>query len=298
MPEILLAPGVPKRYDSENLHSEGRLRAEMLTELLSQHGVPLTQGHMLDLGCGYGGLSLYAAERGATVTSIDSSDHKIATLTARLSDEDALTRRRVRALSGSATDLPLDSASVDQAFTLGVIEWVPLVTPGADPQSIQLEALREIARVVKPGGTYILGTKNRWFPVYTLREAQVRKRLINALPRPLARSVSRAVYHRDYRTYIHSESGWRDMLLEAGFHSVETFLPVYFYQFPLDLWRLGSKRNDLRAALTAAARRVSPDYYRLAMSGHSRAKEAFLSAMIRAGLEHLFWPAFIFVARR
>jgi SAM-dependent methyltransferase len=298
VPEILVAPGASKVYDPTNLHSEGQERAKLLADLLAQYGVPLTRAHLLDLGCGYGGLSLYASSQGARVTAVDSSEHKVETLKDRIASGRRPGDGQITVLHAGATDLPLPTASVDQAFTLGVIEWVPLVTPGPDPRAIQVKAMTEIARVIKPGGTYILGTKNRWFPAYTFREAQMRRPLINTLPRPIARGLSRVVFGRDYRTFIHSATGWKEMLLEAGFHTVETFLPVYFYQFPLDLWKLGERRHDLSDSLREARRRVSPDYYRLAVSGHSTAKRRLLSMVLRARLEQFLWPAFIFAAQR
>jgi SAM-dependent methyltransferase len=272
------------------------LRGEVFAELLRRHDIPLTRGHLLDLGCGYGGLSIYAARHGATVTAVDTSDHKLEVLEDRIANEDWPGHGSIDPLKANATEIPLDTASVDQAVTLGVIEWVPLTTPGADPRALQVQALAEIARVLRPGGTYILGTKNRWFPPYLLHEPQMRWPLVNHLPRSVAGAVCQAMYGQEYRTYIHSLDGWRSMLREAGFRSVRTFLPVYFYQFPIDLWPIGGSDRDLDRSRASASTWVPDEYLRVVDRNHPARKRAVLNLMLRAGLASRFWSSYLFVA--
>jgi SAM-dependent methyltransferase len=293
---VTLSPPQPRYYDPTNLHSEGTLRGEVFAELLRRRDVPLTQGHLLDLGCGYGGLSIHAARNGATVTSIDTSDHKLEVLGERIAGEYWPDGGSISPLKANATELPLESAMVDQAVTLGVIEWVPLTTPGEDPRTLQVRALAEIARVLKPGGTYILGTQNRWYPPYLLHEPQTRWPLVNHLPRGMARPVSQAVFGQAYRTYIHSLDGWRSMLQQAGFRAVRTFLPIYFYQFPIDLWPIGDSERSLDRARESAAPWVPDEYLRVVDRNHPAWKRAVLNLMLRTGLAPRLWSSYLFVA--
>jgi SAM-dependent methyltransferase len=282
-------------YDPNNLHSEGTLRGMALADLLQQHGVSLTTGSLLDLGCGFGGLSIHAARCGAAVTAIDASDHKLKVLEARIADEQWPPGAGVTALKANATNLPLETGVFDTAVTLGVIEWVPLTADG-EPRAVQLRALREIARVLKPGGTYILATKNRWFPNYLVREAQSGRPLLNHLPRSVAQRVSCAIYGEPYRTYVHSLAGWRSMLSEAGFASVQAMLPLYYYQFPLDLWSITDGLLD-RIHPRAHADWLTDDYKREAEKGSLMFKKVFAKLAVGTNLTWLFWPAFVFVAR-
>jgi SAM-dependent methyltransferase len=287
-----------RRYDPTNLHSDGTLRGLVLDRLLSAQGIHLTRGHLLDLGCGYGGLSIYAAQQGATVTSIDTSPYKLEILKGRVLNEGAGSRLPISIESGNATSLPLESDTVDTVVTMGVIEWVPLTTPGRDPEAIQRSALREIARVLKPGGMYVLGTKNRWYPGNLYHEPQVGWPLINHLPRPLARSASQVFWKRDYRTYVHSLGAWRTMLLRSGFRSVRVFLPVFFYQFPLALWAVGADSYDLDEALEDAASWIPEEYIRSVCRSYPLWKRRFLKGVLRTHLERILWPSLVLVASK
>jgi SAM-dependent methyltransferase len=229
---------------------------------------------------------------------VDTSDHKLETLARRIADERWPPSATLSALSASATSLPFETGTFDNVVTLGVIEWVPRGEPGPDPRAIQVHALSEIARVLKPGGTYVLGTKNRWFPVNLAREPQMRWPLVNHLPRGAARTFARTVYGRDYRTYVHSLDGWQAMLSEAGFRSVRAFLPVYFYQFPIDLWPVDGGSHDLDRSEREAATWIPRPYLDVIRRGHPAHKRALLKLVIRAKLERLLWPAFMFLAQR
>ncbi|MCC6176361.1 MAG: methyltransferase domain-containing protein [Chloroflexi bacterium] len=289
---------MPRRYDPANLHSEGTLRGLVLSTLLERQGVTLERGRLLDLGCGYGGLSIHAARRGAAVTAVDTSTHKLETLAHRIAAERWPPGASLTALSASATSLPFETGTFDSIVTLGVIEWVPLGEPGPDPRAIQVQALAEIARVLEPGGTYVLGTKNRWFPINLVREPQVRWPLVNHLPRGAARAVAGTAYGRDYRTYVHSLDDWQAMLSEAGFRSVRALLPVYFYQFPIDLWPVEGSTHDLDRSESDAAAWIPQPYLDVVRRGHPAHKRALLKLVIRARLERLLWPAFMFLAQR
>lgn len=301
MSTVALAQHQPdKVYDPADLHSEGILRGQLLSNLLRPLGVSLTGGRLLDLGCGYGGHAIAAARRGAEVTAVDISEHKIEVLARRVATEcfpstGSLSYQQADVAAG----LPLPDAAFDTALSLGVIEWVPLNVPHGDPRCVQRDALAEVARVIKPGGAYVMGTKNRWYPNYLLHEPQMRWPLVNYMPRPAAQTYTKLMYKRDYRTYTHSLEGWRSLFLEAGFHSVEAFLPVYFYQFPLALLSTDGSRHDISTVVANAEAQVPPEYYQMAHRGRAaNLRKLFLSMMTRMKLEKFFWPAFVFIARK
>jgi SAM-dependent methyltransferase len=289
---------IAKVYDSDNLHSDGLVRAEILSSLLEPLEASYTHGSFLDLGCGYGGYSIHAARQGARASAVDISLHKIDVVTSRIAAEDDEVRSRLDCrYVDITTGLPFDSQSFDSAMSMGVIEWVALNQHHGDPRDIQLQVLTEVARVLKPGGTYILGTKNRWYPNYLLWEPQMKWLIINHLPRRMARAASMLAYNRDYRTYVHSQEGWEDLLREAGFKSIETYLPVYYYQFPLALMSTTGS-NDLPSIEAEAADRLPMAYRQIASKGRaSGARRTFLSTSMRLGIERHVWPAFIFLAK-
>ena len=161
------------------LRAESRLRNPWLVDrLLRAHG---PHARVLDIGCGAGFLSNHLAYAGFDVTGLDASR---ASLTVA-AQHDAT--HRVNYLLGDALSLPFDDASFDAVCAMDVLEHVE--TPAA--------VIAELARVLRPGGTFFLHTFNRnplawlviikgveWFVKNTPRHMHVLRLFIK--PRELA----------------------------------------------------------------------------------------------------------------
>lgn len=93
---------------------------------------------ILDAGCGTGQMAVRFAERGAEVTAMDFSPHAL-----ELCRERGLTRL----VGGSVNALPFDDASFDTVVSLDVLCHVSVEED---------QAARELARVLRPGGTLVL----------------------------------------------------------------------------------------------------------------------------------------------
>ncbi len=105
---------------------------------------------LLDAGCGTGLFSAAAAARGAEVTSLDVGERLLAKVA-----EKCDTRRVV----GDLAALPFADATFDVVLSTEVIEHL------ASP----VDGVRELARVLRPGGRLVLTTPNRvWLPALRL----------------------------------------------------------------------------------------------------------------------------------
>src|SRR5687767_9663979 len=104
---------------------------------------------VLDLGCGFGRHAFESLRRGARVTACDYSLAELKDVTAMfraIEDDEAATlpaAARGNATNGDATRLPFADASFDRIIASEVLEHIPDDT----------SAFRELARVLKPGGT-------------------------------------------------------------------------------------------------------------------------------------------------
>jgi 2-polyprenyl-3-methyl-5-hydroxy-6-metoxy-1,4-benzoquinol methylase len=99
---------------------------------------------VLDAGCGTGWFSKAAAERGAAVTSMDLGENLLAEVAKKCKSERVV---------GSILEIPFPENTFDFVVTSEVIEHTP------DPY----KALHEIYRVLKPGGTMVLSTPNKFW---------------------------------------------------------------------------------------------------------------------------------------
>ena len=126
-----------------NTSDRRRIKARKIEALLDR---PVAGAALLDLGTGSGHLASYFMERGANVTAADTDGYRYAA--------DA----PFHEISGGP--LPFDSDSFDIVIFNHVLEHV-----GDRPA--QREALAEISRVLRPGGTLYLGVPNKWEPIET-----------------------------------------------------------------------------------------------------------------------------------
>ena len=119
---------------------EQRLILDMMGEVAGRR--------VLDAGCGDGALVLAAAVRGADVTGIDPDPAMLAAARSRV------TKAGVRAtfLEGRVERLPFPDGSFDVVASITVLCFVPDA----------VGAVREMARVLRPGGRLVLGELGRW----------------------------------------------------------------------------------------------------------------------------------------
>jgi ubiquinone/menaquinone biosynthesis C-methylase UbiE len=125
-----------------------------VTEALEQHRVfellgPVDGKRVLDLGSGDGRLTAALATRGAFAVGIDIDHSMLLAATARPED---VHRRSARFARGRLEQLPFRDASFDVVVAVTVLCLVP----------DQTVAVREAARVLRPGGRMVIGDLGRW----------------------------------------------------------------------------------------------------------------------------------------
>lgn len=126
------------------IHQERHRRAlQWIDELRLPEG-----SRVLEVGCGAGLLAADLFRRGFVVDCIDSSDAMVALARARLTTLDK--RGRITVSEGDVHSLAFADGSHDLIVALGVLPF--LHSPAV--------ALKEIARVLRPGGRLLLSSDN------------------------------------------------------------------------------------------------------------------------------------------
>lgn len=101
---------------------------------------------VLDLGCGAGRTTHALDEQGFDVVGVDASSGMIAAASAADAD--------VQYLVGDASSLPFSESEFDNVlFSYNGLDEL-------NPEAERLEALREIRRVLTPGGKFVFSTRN------------------------------------------------------------------------------------------------------------------------------------------
>lgn len=110
---------------------------------------------LLDIGCGDGAYTVHLAENFDRVDAIDIQTDRIALFEERLQDNSLAERISVRDMSADQLDYADDT--FDYVVAIEVLEHITELD----------QALREVQRVLKPGGRFAFTTPNRWFPFET-----------------------------------------------------------------------------------------------------------------------------------
>ena len=165
----------------------------------AQNGNPRVR--FLDVGCGPGHVTRELARRGYDATGVDRSV-RLLRIARRSARREGLEMRFERSPSDK---LPLADAGFDCAFATGVIYWV----------EHPLETLREMVRVVRPGGA--IGTLD---PHASMSIARVRTynsdhRLNRRDARKMTAWATSAEFNRRFE-----EADLRRLLTDAGLASV------------------------------------------------------------------------------
>ena len=145
MTEPVVAAETYARWRATTLGSiTERIETKLVFELVG----PLHGRRVLDVGTGDGAYAIEAATRGAVVTALDLEPEMLEAARTRAASRGVnLTLRQ-----GRAEQLPFEDASFDAIIAVTVLCFVP------DAEV----AVREMARVLAPGGRLVLGELSRW----------------------------------------------------------------------------------------------------------------------------------------
>jgi SAM-dependent methyltransferase len=170
-------------------------QAELIHDVLLAH-LP-KDGLIVDAGCGTAKWPIYLGRSGYRCIGAEIS--REACLAARAVDP------AVRLVRADTRRAPLRTGSADAVLSLGVVEH-----DEAGPQ----ESLRELRRILKPGGILILAVPfNNWF----------RRLLVNHLQSRVTRQRRRAGIALGFAEYRFSAAEVRRHLADAGFETVASY---------------------------------------------------------------------------
>ncbi len=126
-------------------------RARFWEELtfLGEHATPNMK--VLDIGCGNGRFYDVIKERQTTYTGVDNS--------AGLLSEAKKKHHGIEFIEGDATALPFSDQSFDIAYAFAVIHHVP-------SRTLRKQFIKEAARVLHSGNTFIITSWYLWRPRY------------------------------------------------------------------------------------------------------------------------------------
>ncbi len=202
---------------------------------------------ILDAGSMWGGITLPAAQYHKDVYAVDKTMETLELLDIRAKQ---MGLHNIHPVAASLKKLPFKDNFFDLIILNGVLEWVALEDNiilskqwrargkglkfqqskkySENPKQMQIQVLKELNRVLKPGGALYLAIENRVGYTYLLGlpDDHMNLPFICFLPRFLARAITKLILRCDYRTYVYTIKGYRNLLKQSGF-SKDYFYGVF-----------------------------------------------------------------------
>lgn len=277
--EHLGQAGKRRAYAQEYVSSEARADFRFLMTLPENPVV-------LDVGSGWGNIAIAFARHAGQVFALDTTFANLQFVRERAIQEDV---PNLTTLLGDAASLPLPERSCDAVLMVGVLEWVAWGREGSTPRELQLAALREAHRVLRPGGQLYVAIENRYSvkSFVGFKEPHTGLRFVSLLPRPFANRYSRAARGQAFREYTYSSPELDALLNAAGFGTIQHFYPLPSYQN----FRYITGFEDQRLTKYLVSR----------LQGHGNFAGAFALATriaVAVRLHRPFAPCFSFLASR
>ena len=258
-----------------------------------QHIWDLPRGsQVLDIGAGWGAIA-HALAQNFKVTAAEGVLERTRFIHTRARQTGAA----VTPVCADFLRLPFAENQFDAVVLNGVVEWIGLARKTGDPRDLQLEFLRRVRQLLKPGGFACIGIENRigWAMLAGARDHSGLP-YTSLMPRWMAdywcsrrNGGYRSDRNQGYRAYTYSLGGYHKLFREAGFAGVRTFHAWDGYNQPSTLIPLDNPH---------AVRHFLERLDRGQMGWKGSLKNIGLSAAIRMGLWKRFASDYIFVAEK
>lgn len=173
---------------------------------------------VLDYGCGWGNIAKFMSRFVKEVYAMDMTYESL------LFCKRTAEKSNIKYIHGGDGDfLPFPENSFDLVFLNGVLEWLPDYKLKGRPDEVQINFLKNVNKILKPGGQIIIGIENRigWVYFNGIRDEHTGLLFSTLMPRSLADIYSKYKRNRHYRTYTYSYFGYKKLLKKAGFSNCD-----------------------------------------------------------------------------
>ena len=241
--------------------------------------LPMDGADVLEIGPGFGQFTDKIARVAKSVQALEVDADQAEFMREKLQQENLT--NAVVTTGGADCRLPYAGASFDLIILNLVFEWCAIRLDEPHEQA-QLRLLREIARVLRPGGRLYLSTKNRFALRYLMGkpdEHYHEMRFGSALPRWVADKL----HGRRSRGRLYSWVGLRQLLRKSGFKVEQSWWAAPEMRFPDEM--VPTDARSIRAARGRGIRQAN-----------GRAERLIMRAVPAPLVKH-FAPGLCFLAR-
>ena len=220
---------VRRRYGETNPWL-ARIVTDPSRDLFFRLHPPASGSRILDIGAGWGQISLPLAAAHHEVTALEPTPERLAFIRAAAAQEKIVDR--IRYVQADFLDVEFAS-KFDLVACIGVLEWVPRFREG-DPLKLQIDFLRRVRASLAPKGSLVIGIENRLGLKYLLgaRDDHIGAPGVAVYDYPLADKKWRALQGKPLRSLVHTRAELTEMLGAAGLKVIACHASFPDYKLP------------------------------------------------------------------
>ncbi|MBP7992036.1 MAG: methyltransferase domain-containing protein, partial [Candidatus Magasanikbacteria bacterium] len=190
----------------------------------------LKDWRVLDIGAGMGNMAFVLSELAGEVYTLDKSWLRARFVHERIKKEG---KENIWVAVGDALALPFPDNTFDMVSGNGLFEWLGVTDKFANPTDAQLHFLKEVKRVLKPGGYVYVGIENRvGAPLFFGGIDHSGLQYTSLMPRKMADWYTKRKTGKAYQMYTYTRAGYEKHFKSAGLVDIEFFLPLPGYNLP------------------------------------------------------------------
>lgn len=227
---------IADRYEKSHpwLH---KIVASPLRDRFFQQHPPAAGSSVLDIGAGWGQIAVPLA-RNHHVTALEPTPERLAFIKAIARQEGVMESMYFM----EADFMQVEFATrFDLVCCVGVLEWVPMFSPGRAPIQTQIDFLTRIRNSLSAKGRLVLGIENRLGLKYLLGapDDHLGTAGIGQYDAQLACHKWRALHNQELRVFTYTQAELADMLRSAGFIKLVFHAAFPDYKLPQVIIPLG-----------------------------------------------------------
>jgi SAM-dependent methyltransferase len=242
---------------------------------------------VLEIGCGYGNLTIQLAKTFDHIDAIDAVYQSLLFTKHRITDAKISNVKLFQTDSFETSDF-LDSFknnSYDLLVVNGVLEWVGSGGKKGSPNKYQSKFLQTCLQKLKDDGLLFLAIENRNYPGWIKRDPHSKLPLTSIAPRKIASLISLVASQKKYKTYIYSYRSLIKLMKKNGFFLNSKFYVFHSYRSP----KIMFQNNEIFARELLE---VLPEY------SLTRKWRMFIRYGFRFSLIDKFIPTFIHIYQK
>lgn len=265
----------------------GKNRGKNLVRIFNLYQKDLKKKLIIDVGCGYGSLTLDFAKEFKKVHSIEAGQKNVDVTTKRVKEAKL---KNVSVHKDNALHIKSTKDKFDVVHLSGVFEWLRAGDLNISASQAQKKFLRNIKNNMKDDAILFSGTENKGFPLFWIQDPHNdRWPLMVLLPERLSDFIFKIFKRKKYVAKIYTYWTLKKMF-QKEFKKVDFYVPIPHYQYVYGFADI-TKPNQIVKECNRVLKTHKLDF-------RQKVSTYIIKYSAKLRLVKLFTPGFITIARK